>query len=164
MKIHGSRTLASARSAVFDAICDPQTLLAVIPGCRSIERVGTTEYRGEIALRLPGIVGTYRTTVRLVETDRPEHGRLEGEVVGSLGTIEGQATFRLTETPGNGTAVEYDGRARISGPLARLDGRFVEGLAGTLIGQGLDNLDARLHRMYPVGVGDAGQPPKEIRE
>lgn len=150
MNVHGSRTLGSPRAAVFDAICDPETLLAVIPGCRSIERIGDAEYRGEIALRLPGIVGVYRTTVRLVETDRPECGRLEGEVSGSLGAIEGQATFRLTETPGNGTSVEYDGRARISGPLARLDGRFVEGLAGSLIGQGLDNLDARL------------QPAKEI--
>jgi 2-furoyl-CoA dehydrogenase large subunit len=164
VNVHGSRTLASARAAVFDAICDPETLLAVIPGCRAIERVGETEYRGEIALRLPGIVGTYRTTVRLVETDRPEQGRLEGEVVGSLGTIEGLATFRLTETPDNGTTVEYDGQARISGPLARLDGRFVEGLAGSLIGQGLDNLDARLQRTHPVGVGDARQPAKEIPE
>lgn len=164
MNVHGNRTLAAARPAVFDAICDPETLLAVIPGCRSIERVAGTEYRGEIALRLPGIVGTYRTTVRLVETDPPERGRLEGEVVGSLGSIRGQATFRLSDVAGNGTAVEYDGRATISGPLARLDGRFVEGLASTLIGQGLDNLDARLHRTPPVGVGDARQPPKEIRE
>ena len=35
-------------------------------------------------------------------------------------------------------------QATIGGPLARLDSRFVEGLAGSLVAQGLDRLDARL--------------------
>ena len=162
MNIRGSRTLVAPRAAVFDAICDPQTLLAVIPGCRAIERTGDTEYRGEIVLRLPGIVGTYRTLVRLVEADPPSHGRLEGEVVGSLGAVRGDASFRLTESDG-GTTVEFDGRATTSGPLARLDSRFVEGLAGTLIGQALGNLESRLQKNPPVGVVGDGRPSaKEI--
>ncbi len=32
----------------------------------------------------------------------------------------------------------------IGGPLARLDGRFVEGVARSLVDQGLSRLDARL--------------------
>jgi len=161
MQLHGSRTLDAPRTAVFDAICDPATLLAVIPGCRAIEKTGDGEYRGEIVLRLPGIVGTYRTVVSLVEADPPSHGRLEGEVVGSLGSIKGQATFRLTDA-GDETIVEYDGQATISGPLARLDSRFVEGLAGSLIGQGLDSLNSRLQRNPPVGVtGVDRRPAKE---
>ena len=145
MDIRGHRTLDAPRDAVFAAICDPTTLLAVIPGCREIEQVSDTEYRGRIALRLPGIVGTYATVVRLVDTDPPGFGRLEGEVTGSLGAIRGEATFRLTEAD-VGTSVEYAGRASIDGPLARLDSRFIEGLAGSLINQGLGNLEARLAR------------------
>ena len=58
MNIRGSRTLDAPREAVFAAICDPDVLLAVIPGCREIEQIGETEYRGQIALRLPGVAGT----------------------------------------------------------------------------------------------------------
>ncbi|MFI5226402.1 MAG: CoxG family protein [Candidatus Limnocylindrales bacterium] len=144
MRIHGARTLDAPREAVFDAICDPGTLLGVIPGCRAIEQAGDT-YRGEIALRLPGIVGRFRTTVRLVDAERPRSGRLLGEVVGRPGTIRGWATFRLAETGGR-TTVEYDGQAELGGPLARLDSRFAEGLASSLIGQGLGNLDAQIRR------------------
>ncbi len=141
------RTLEAPRDRVFAAICDPGALLAVIPGCRAIEQVGD-EYHGEIALRLPGIAGTFRTTVRLVDTEAPTSGRLLGEVVGRPGSIRGWATFRLVEADG-GTTVEYDGQAELGGPLARLDSRFAEGLAGTLIGQGLGNLDARLRSERP---------------
>ena len=163
MNIRGNHTLSSQRARVFAAICDPDVLLGVIPGCREIEQTGDTEYLGLISLRLPGIVGTYRTVVRLVEADSPNFGKLEGEVEGSLGTIKGDATFRLTEA-GSGTRIDYEGHAAIGGPLARLDNRFIEGLAGSLINQGLRNLDTRLQADTPVRVAiDRGQQTRETR-
>lgn len=156
MQIRGHRTLDAPREAVFAAICDPDALLDVIPGCREIEKVGDTEYRGLLSLRLPGIVGTYRTTVRLVDADPPAFGRLEGEVVGALGSIRGEASFHLTDVDGR-TTVDYDGRAVIDGPLARLDSRFIEGLAGSLINQGLDALGSRSAKDDP-GVASGSRP------
>jgi uncharacterized protein len=160
MNIRGSRTLNAPRAAVFAAICDPDTLLGVIPGCREIEKVGHAEYRGQISLRLPGVVGTYRTVVRLVDADAPSYGQLEGEVVGALGSIKGRASFRLAEA-GGVTTVDYDGQAVIGGPLARLDSRFVEGLAGSLISQGLGNLDSRLQVDPAPGIASDGRQATE---
>jgi carbon monoxide dehydrogenase subunit G len=162
MKIRGSHTMDAPRAAVFAAICDPDALLGVIPGCREIEQVGDAEYRGQISLRLPGIVGTYRTVVRLVEADPPSCGRLEGELYGTLGTVSGEATFRLAESSDR-TTIDYEGQAVIGGPLARLDARFAEGLAGSLIKQGLRNLEARLKADPLAGDGlDRQQPAREV--
>jgi 2-furoyl-CoA dehydrogenase large subunit len=146
VNVTGSRVIEAPAADVFAAICDPGTLMAVIPGCRGIERVGD-EYRGEIALRLPGFAGTYRTTVRLAESVPPSHGRITGEANGALGSIRGDATFDLAEDRGR-TTVTYAGQAAIDGPLARLDNRFAEGLAGSLIGQGLDALGTRLREQH----------------
>ena len=163
MKIRGTHTLGARRDAVFAAICDPDALLAVIPGCRDIEQVGDAEYRGRISLRLPGVVGTYRTVVRLVDSDPPARGDLEGELEGSLGSIRGRATFRLTDA-GEGTRIDYEGEAVIGGPLARFDSRFVEGLAGSLIDQGLRNMDSRLPGGGTVALESQDDPTtREIR-
>jgi carbon monoxide dehydrogenase subunit G len=162
MNIRGSRTLDAPRDVVFAAILDPNTLLGVIPGCREIEKTADDEYRGRISLRLPGMVGSYRTVVRVVETDGPSYGRLEGEVVGALGSITGHATFRLTDLDGR-TTVEYEGQATIGGPLARLDSRFVEGLAVSLIHQGLGNLNARLQADPSAAVALPRHATKETR-
>ena len=156
MNIQGSRTLDAPRAAVFAAILDPNVLLGVIPGCREIEKTGDAEYRGSISLRLPGVVGTYQTVVRMVDAEEPCWGRLEGEVVGALGSIKGRVSFRLEEADGR-TTVEYDGQAAIDGPLARLDTRFLEGLAGSLISQGLGNLDSRLQGGASAGVATDGR-------
>jgi uncharacterized protein len=160
MNIHGSRTLDAPRDAVFAAILDPRVLLGVIPGCREIERTGDDEYRGLIALQFPGVAGTYRTVVRVIDADEPCYGRLEGEVSGTLGSIKGRASFRLVESDGR-TTVDYDGQAEIGGPLARLDSRFVEGLAGSLINQGLGNLEARLQGDPSAAVVTDGRRARE---
>lgn len=143
MNIAGTHHFAAPRAAVFAAICDPAVLLSVIPGCEAVERVGDEEYEGRITLRLPGAVGAYRTHVRLVDAQPPERSGLDGRLEGAMGSIRGRADFELREAE-PGTAMDYRGHARIDGPLARLDSRFAERLAQTLISQGLRALDARL--------------------
>lgn len=164
MNVHGSHRLAAPREGVFRALRDPGTLMAVIPGCEAIERVGPDEYRATIALRLPGIVGSYRTRVRLVDAVAPERAGLEGRVEGALGAIVGRADFTLADEAG-GTVIDYRGQAVVDGPLARLDSRFVEGLAGSLIAQGLRALDERLAREPPGVAGPVGpRPTTEVSE
>ena len=43
-----------------------------------------------------------------------------------------------------GTVVEYDGSGVVGGPLARLDSRFLEGFARSLVNEGLARLGRRL--------------------
>jgi len=150
MHVSGSATLDASREAVFAAICDPGTLLEVIPGCQEIHQVSADEYRGRLALRLPAIVGTYDTWVKLVEAEPPAHGVLEGRVEGRAGSIAGRAVFRLAADDGR-TRVEYEGTGVVSGPLARLDSRFFEGLARSLINEGLAKLGRRLEAVPVEG-------------
>ena len=138
--------------------------MAVIPGCEAIEQVSDDGYRGRIALRLPGIVGTYRTVVRARRCRstrlRPARGR--GRRVARID--HGAAVVPARRGATAGRASTTTGRATIDGPLARLDGRFVEGLARSLIDQGLGNLDARLQdrRRGPrVRAERAGADAKE---
>ena len=143
MKIHGSVLLDAPREKVFAALYDPGALLTIIPGCEDIRQVSPSEYRGQIRLRLPAVVGVYQMRVRLVETRAPEASRFEGQVEGPLGRITGSASFTLAEQ-GAQTRMEYAGDGQITGSLARLNTRFTEGLAQSLIDQGLVRLNQKL--------------------
>ena len=165
MNVSGRSTVDAPREAVFAAICDPEALLEIIPGCQEIHRVSADEYRGRIAIRLPAMVGAWETTVRLVETDPPAFGAFEGRVEGKVGTIAGRAAFNLSADDGQ-TAIEYEGTGLVSGPLARLDSRFVEGLARSLIDEGLERLGRRLAAV-PEGAarpGETGEARRSDKE
>ncbi len=143
MKISGSYTFDAPRAKVWTAIYDLTALLEIIPGCQGIQQPRPGEYRGQIQLRLPAVVGSYQTYVKLLEAEPPRYSRFEGEVDGTLGLIKGTALFRLKELEGQ-TLIEYEGQGLISGSLAQLDSRFAEGLAKNLINQGLVKLNKKL--------------------
>jgi 2-furoyl-CoA dehydrogenase large subunit len=143
VNIRGRHRFEAPREAVFAAIRDPRVLLAVIPGCEAVSETAPDTYEGRITLRLPGAVGSYRTRVTLVDVVAPEHAGLDGTVEGSMGSIRGSAAFDL-RAAGEGTEMDYHGQGVIGGPLARLDSRFAERLAESLISQGLRALDTRL--------------------
>jgi uncharacterized protein len=143
VNVHGTYRFDASRELVFEAIRDPSTLMDVIPGCQDVHLVPPDNYEGRITLRLPGSAGSYRTEVRLVDVREPEHATMLGRVEGSMGSIAGEAQFDLA-CDGAQTLLTYSGSAAIQGPLARLDSRFAESLAESLIGQGLKALDERL--------------------
>ena len=142
MKITGSYALDTPRDRAWPIIFDPAQLMGLIPGCDRIEADGPDSYRGAITLRLPAVSGTYRTAIKILDRREPEFCRLNGEAAGPGGSVTGQAAFTLREADG-GTLVEYDGDAIISGPLAGMNPRFVEGVAQQLIKQGLARLNAQ---------------------
>lgn len=143
MKIIGSYCLDATCEEVYAALNDLGALLEIIPGCQEIQQVGSNEYRGKISLRLPAVVGVYDTYIRRAESQPPTSSRFEGQVEGALGMVKGSAFFTLAGQ-GSQTLMEYQGEGQITGPLARLDSRFIEGLAISLIDQSLARLNQKL--------------------
>ncbi len=138
----GDFTFRACAADVWALIFDPGALRELIPGCRRLERSGDI-YTGEIILGVAAVSGEYRTTVTLIEQTAPVEAHLMGEVSGPTGIIAGQAAFTLEEVQAQ-THFRYEGTATVSGALGRVSPRFIEGVARTLIQQGLDRLDQRL--------------------
>ena len=140
MKVAGGYILDGVRECIWPLIYDPASLVTFIPGCEQLEQISPDEYRGQVRIRLPAVGGAYTTYVKLIERDEPHYCCFAGEVNGAAGSVSGTALFRL-KAIGAQTLLEYEGQALISGPLARLDSRFAEGVAQTLIKQGLSKLN-----------------------
>lgn len=153
INITGSQTLDAHRERIWPLIFNPNTLLSMVPGCERLEQIAPDEYRGQISIRVAAVRGKYDTCVKVVEYDPPEYCRFEGEVSGSTGTMTGEATFRLKEV-GQKTVIEYAGKAMITGALARISPRLIEGVAQTFISQGLAKLNEQLQIHAPSGASD----------
>lgn len=145
IKIAGSYELEASVEKVWPHIFDPQSLMNLIPGCQQLEQVGPDEYRGQIQVAIAAVSGIYQTYVRVVERDPPHRCCFEGEVNGATGIIKGEASFTLKEVEEkNKTSLEYEAKGMITGAMARLNPRYAEGVARTLIKQGLANLNKQL--------------------
>jgi uncharacterized protein len=141
MKIAGQAVLDAPRDAIWPLIFEPEALLQLLPGCDEIAQVAPGEYRGRMSLRVPALAGAYDVRVRVLDAEPPRRCRIEGDAGGANGSVQGQASFTL-EPEGDGTRIVYQGDALIGGPLAGMNPRFAEGVAQTLIRQGLNKLPA----------------------
>ena len=139
MKITGQTLLDASAESIWPLIFDPSTLLQLLPGCEQVEQVAPDEYRGRMNLRIPAISGTYDTWVKVLQYEAPRSCQMKGEARGPGGSVNGQASFSL-EPVGEQTRIVYQGDAQIAGPLAGMNPRFAEGVAQTLISQGLGKL------------------------
>ncbi len=139
MKIAGQAVLDAPREAIWPLIFEPEALLQLLPGCDEIARVAPGEYRGRLSLRVPALAGAYDIYVKVLEAEPPRYCQIVGDARSANGSVQGRAGFML-EPEGPGTRIVYQGDALISGPLAGMNPRFAEGVAQTLIRQGLGKL------------------------
>jgi len=155
IEIVGTHKLEASIGEVWPHIFDPTSLMSLIPGCQQLEKISPDEYRGQIQVSIAALSGTYDTYVRVVERDPPRHCRFEGEAHGSTGRVTGSASFSLKEVEEQeNSLIEYQAVAMITGALARLNPRYVEGVARTLISLGLANLNQQLQAQPVADTAD----------
>jgi 2-furoyl-CoA dehydrogenase large subunit len=130
----GRAKVAAAPERVWDIVLDPEHLKAVIPGCRRLDVVGPQHYRGEVVMGVGVVKGTFQADVRLTDLDRPKALRIAGEAAGALGASRGEGVVRLVPD-GEGTIVDYRYGVDLSGKVAAVGGRMIEGAARLLIGE-----------------------------
>ena len=129
-----SHTFDAPRTAVWDAMLDPEVLARVIPGVQHFERVAEDRYDATLKLGLPAVRGEYRGQVRIRDKEQdPERYSyvLEGSGRGTQGWVEGSARIALMETDGR-TRMDADVEARIGGRIAGVAQRMMEGVAKML--------------------------------
>ena len=139
----GSALVAAPPAEVWRALLDPDTLAAVIPGCRRLDRLGDNSYRAEVSLGVGPVRGRFEASVALSELDPPHAVRLSGALSGPLGASSGGGRVRLNPE-GGGTRVRYDYRVEISGKVAAVGGRMLDGATRIVIGQFFERLAAEI--------------------
>jgi carbon monoxide dehydrogenase subunit G len=135
MNIKGEKEMTATREAVWKALNDPEVLRQCIPGCTSLEQVGSNQLTATVALAIGPVKAKFSGAVRLEDLVPPESYRIEGEGQGGIaGFAKGSANVRLIETE-QGTRLEYQADSAVGGKIAQLGSRLIESTARKLSDQ-----------------------------
>ncbi len=139
----GTTIVPAAPEEVWRTLLDPEKLAVVIPGCHALKLVGENDYRATVSLGVGPVKGRFEASVRLSELDPPKAAVLGGELLGPLGSSRGSGRVRLTPDDG-GTRVDYDYTVEITGKVAAVGGRLLEGATRVVISQFFERLVAQV--------------------
>jgi 2-furoyl-CoA dehydrogenase large subunit len=135
----GSVEIEATPEAVFAVLMDPVALAKVVPGCNALETISPNQYRADVTVGVGMIKARFEAKIGLSDIDPPKRLRLSGAGISSLGTAQGEGLVELAATE-KGTLLSYDYEAQVSGKVAAVGGRMLEGAAKVVLSQLFESL------------------------
>lgn len=133
MEMSNTRQVPAPRERVWQALNDPDTLKASIPGCEAFERVSDDAYRATVAAKVGPVSARFVGNLRLADIDAPNGYTLKFEGQGgAAGFANGEAKVSLAPGADDGTALSYAVKAQVGGKLAQIGSRLVDGAAAKM--------------------------------
>ncbi len=160
----GSTYVAVPPQQVWHSLLDPESLRAVIPGCESLESTGENAYRVLARVGIGPVRGRFTTDARFIDLQPPHSMTMVVEASGPLGASRGAGEVRLV-AEGEGTRVHYSYGVDLSGRIAAVGSRMLDGAARVLIGAFFEALARRARGAGgdAQSAGDAGWWKKLLR-
>lgn len=144
LRARDSVELPGTPNEVFDALLNPQTLAAIIPGCHGLEMTGENEYRADVTVGVGMIRARFDARVSLHDLNPPDSLQLRGYGSSAMGSAEASATVTLTALEGNHTRLDYDYEATVGGRIASVGGRMLQSASKMIIGQVFTRFSRRM--------------------
>lgn len=132
MELSHTRFVPAAPARVWEALNDPETLKACIPGCESFVRESDRVWSATVNTRVGPVSARFAGRVELADVNPPVGYtlRFSGQG-GAAGFANGEAKVTLAPAAG-GTDVAYTANAKIGGKLAQIGSRLVDGAAAKI--------------------------------
>ena len=137
LKAQGEVKLEVLPEDIFAVLMDPERLKNVIPGCESIHKKSIANgirYDCIAVVRIGIAKARFAAQVDLTNVQSPESFILGGEGRGPLGMALGMGQVRLKKE-GTTTILIYDYQAQVSGKLAAIGSRLLEGAIRLVLDQ-----------------------------
>ena len=145
MEFSGAVDIPATRDRVFAFVTDPDKVGACGPGVESIEIIDPTHFRAKAKVGVGFITARFVVDLEIAEQHAPDmavikaHGQAPGSAVDGLGRMN------LVDGPEPGTTTMlWAAEVNISGMIASVGARLVEGTANKMIGQAFDCIRAKI--------------------
>ena len=144
MKFAGTVDIAAPRDKVWAFVIDANQVGPCGPGVESIEVTDDTHFRAKAKVGVGFISARFVVDMTMAELEPPDRALIKahGQAPGSA--VDAVATMNLKDGPDGGTTMDWSADVTISGTIASVGARLIEGTANKMIGQAFDCIRTKL--------------------
>ncbi len=144
MHFEGTVDIKAPRDRVWAFLIDPEQVGRCGPGVESIEVIDATHFKAVAKVGVGFISARFTVNLELAEQEAPDRAVLKahGQAPGSA--VDANAEMRLSDGADGATRMDWAADVTISGTLASVGARLIEGTANKMIGQSFDCIRSTL--------------------
>ena len=144
MRFAGSVPIKASRGRVWAFVTDPDQVGPCGPGVESIEIIDATHFKASAKIGIGFISARFVINMEFAELQPTDRARIKahGQAPGSA--VDATAEMHLSNGPEGTTVMDWNADVNISGTLASVGARMIEGTANKMIGQTFDCMRAKL--------------------
>ncbi len=144
MHFEGSVPIKASRDKVWAFVTDPEAVGPCGPGVESIEVVDETHFKAAAKVGIGFISARFNVNMEFAEQTPPDRALIKahGQAPGSA--VDATAEMRLSDGPDGATVMDWNAEVNLSGTLASVGARLIEGTANKMIGQTFECMKTKL--------------------
>ncbi len=144
MQFQGTVQISAPRDRVWAFLMDPDQVGSCGPGVESIEVVDADHFKAKAKVGVGFISARFVVDMTVAERNEPDLAVLKahGQAPGSA--VDATADMKLSGPAEGPTTMDWSADVTISGTLASVGARMIEGTANKMIGQTFDCIRAKL--------------------
>lgn len=160
MKINGSNVVPFPVDRVWDALLDPQVLVATIPGCERLVATGENSYDMTVTAGVAAIKGTYQGSCTLSDLDEHESLVMRLTGAGAPGTVDATVRVSFASPSADATEIAYEADAIVGGMVGGVGQRMLTSVSRRMAGEFFGNVAAAI--ASPVVEQEGAPAPSDV--
>lgn len=144
MRLQGTHTLNAPPQKVWDLLMDAEVLAKITPGVSKLERIEGDQYKAISEVKIGPVKGSFKGDLEVADKVEPESFNLRVKQKSKIGNADASVAINLQPTGAKQTALTFDGKAKLSGTLARTGSRVLSGVANSMTQQFFSALEEEI--------------------
>ena len=132
MHLTGTHIFNAPIDTLWNKLMDNEVLARITPGVSKLEKIEEDKYKAIAEVKMGPVSGSFSGELEVTEKNEPEAFTLKVKQNSRIGNVAADVVINLRKISESETEMAFDGKARLSGLLARTGNRVLSGVANTL--------------------------------
>jgi carbon monoxide dehydrogenase subunit G len=159
MHFDGVQNIKAPVAEVWRFVLDPNKVAECAPGFKKMEILGPDHFKPTLAVGIGAVKATFTLDVQLEDVREQEHAAMHGRGNAAGSAIDMKAAMDLKALSESETQMSWVADVNVSGTLASVGARLMEGTAHRLTAQFFDCFRQKLEAPHSVTASSGAETP-----
>ena len=144
MHFEGQQAINAPIQAIWAYFMTPDKVAECAPGFQSMEILGPDHFKPKLAVGIGAVKATFILDVTLVDIQEPSHMGMQARGVAAGSAVDMRSAMTLAAESDTVTNMQWTADVNVSGTIASVGARLMEGTANKLTARFFDCLRQKL--------------------